>query len=456
MEKPNIHLFQYNGYRFLFDVNTCVPLEVNPVAYRILQLYGTLEKEVILRELASEYSRDEMVGVFEDIGLLKENGLLSSPQYSFRPVSPFEAFQKTSNELVLMVSQDCNLGCAYCFGDCNKGKMSEETAYQAIDYMLERSPGQKKFSVTFFGGEPLTNFPLIEKTLDYCEEICKMKDVKINYRMTTNGTILNNRILERMKKHNIEVTVSLDGPEEIHDRYRKFRNGKGTFKVIVENVKLMSQYIPVSARVTLTKYSPAISEIGNVLEEIGVKNVYFSPVIEDPICINGKNKDFDKMGMTERQLLKLEQEFDKICEGLILNCSKEEPKSIYTNMMQLKRTFSKRRRGCDCGGNNLAVSVNGDLYPCHWFVDMEAFKLGNIWDGLNGESYANFFNEYDKSREKCRRCWAVNTCGGGCANEAVVDGCRFRGPNESKCIQIRAQKEGAIYLHMKKQEKKMA
>lgn len=456
MERPNIHLFQYNGFNYLFDINTCVPLEINQIAYRILQLYGTMEKEEILKELTPDYMEDEVLSVFKDIELLKGKGLLSSSQYSFRSVSASEASETKIMRLILMVIQDCNLGCTYCYGNQgtygHEGKMSEETAYRAIDYMLEQSPKQKQFTVVFFGGEPLMNFPLIEKVLDYCDEICKTNGIKINYSMTTNGTIFNENILECIKKHNITVTVSIDGPEEIHDRYRKFQNGKGTFKVISENVKKMSQHFPVSARVTVTKYSPSITEIDKALEEMGIKNMYFCTITESPACGSGKCQNFDDMGMTVSELLDLEAEFDKIGEELI--CSKEEPTSIHSSMLQRNRVFFKRDRNCGCGGNILAVAANGGLFPCQRFVDMEAFKLGNIWDGLNGESYANFFNEFDKSREKCRQCWAVNTCGGGCAYDAVVDGYRFGEPNESKCIQIRAQKKGAIYLKTKKQEKK--
>jgi radical SAM additional 4Fe4S-binding domain len=309
--------------------------------------------------------------------------------------------------------------------------------------------------VTFFGGEPLMNFPLIENILDYCTDICRKEDKKIHFTMTTNGTILNDRILERIKRHKIGILVSLDGPEEIHDRYRKFRNGKGTFKVIAENVKLMSQFIPVSARVTLTKNSPSLTEIGQALEEIGVKEMRFCAVSEDPTCSSCKNQNFDDMGMTVGQLLNLEAEVDRIGETLLENSIDKEPESIYIRILQDKRTIVKKHRFCECGGHSLAVSTNGDFFPCHRFVGMQAFKLGSVWDGINEKSAANFFNYYDKTRDKCRKCWAVNLCGGGCINETVADGCRFKEPNENKCIQIRAQKEGAIYLHMKKQDKKI-
>jgi uncharacterized protein len=333
--------------------------------------------------------------------------------------------------------------------------MSEETAFRAVDYMLKQSPLQKKFLVYFFGGEPLMNFPLIEKVIEYCEEVCKFKNIEIKYGMATNGTILNDRILECIKKHHIKVTVSIDGPKEIHDKYRKFRNDKGTFEVITENVKQISRYIPVFARVTLTKHSPPILEIGRALKEIGIKHMYFATVSDNSSCGNCSDQNINNMGMPINQLLDLEEEIKKISECIIDNERKEKKYSILEKCLYQRMALLKQERYCGCGGRIIAVSANGDIFPCHRFVDMKAFKLGDIWNGLNGECYAKFFNEHDKSKEKCKKCWAVGLCGGGCAHEAVVDGCRFGESDENNCIQFRAQKEGAIYLNMKRREKKM-
>lgn len=453
MEKPQIHLFKYNEGIYLFDINTCTPLEINNIAYSVLELYGTIDNNEIIQRLAPQYSEDEVISVLEDIAMLKEKGLLYSSQYEFRPVSPHEASDVKIRQMLLMVAQDCNLGCTYCFG--NQGTygheciMSEETAMRAIDFMLEQAPKRKEFIVCFFGGEPLMNFSLIEKVLDYCDDLCEKRNIKIYFHMTTNGTILNDRILERIVRHNIVVLISMDGPEEIHDRYRKFKNGKGTFKVIADNVRRISQYIPVHARVTLTKYSPSLTEISKALKEIGITDIYFSAVSKDPTCSSCKNQNFDDMGMSDSQLIDLEAEFNNISKAFTEDHCKEELPYNFLNMMRFKMSTSKRNRGCDCGGSLMAVSADGGLYPCHRFVEMQHFRLGDIWNGLNGELYANFFNEFDKSREKCKRCWAVNTCGGGCASESVIDGSRFGEPNESKCIQMRVQKEGAIYLKMR-------
>lgn len=459
MTNMNIHLFQHNGHTFLFDTNTCTPLEINSAAYSVLQMYKTMTKEEILSNLSSEYDINELLGVFEEIEFLKEQGLLSSSPIEFQPVSPSEVSKVKIKQLMLMVAQDCNLGCTYCFGNQgtygHKGKMSEEIAYRAIDFVLEQSPNLREFIVCFFGGEPLINFPVIEKVVDYCEQVSKSKNVKIYFHMTTNGTILDDRILECIKKHNIVVLVSIDGSEEIHDKYRKFRNGKGTFKVIAENVKRMSQHFPVHARVTITKYSESLTHLCKILSEMGIKDIYFSPVTKEPSCNSCKDQNFEDMGLTDSQLLALETEFNKIAKEFTEKCNSEEASYILHNMLKLKMFFSKIKRNCGCGGELLAIAADGTLYPCHRFVDLHAFKLGNIWDGLNGESYANFFNEFDRAREKkCKECWAVNTCAGGCANEAVVDGCRFGEPNESRCLQIRVQKEGAVYLHMKENEKR--
>ena len=166
--------------------------------------------------------------------------------------------------LVMNLTNQCNLSCQYCyeFGADKvatpEGKpkfMDLETAKTSVDFLLAESGDRRSIHITFFGGETLMNFPLLKEVVAYANQRAAEQDRHIDFSLTTNATLLTPTIIEFLSDNHIGVTVSMDGPKEMHDHLRVFSNGKGSYDIIEPKVRALIQNHrtrPITARVTLT------------------------------------------------------------------------------------------------------------------------------------------------------------------------------------------------------------
>jgi radical SAM additional 4Fe4S-binding domain len=409
---PYIHTFLFNGKYFLIDFNKSVFSKIDEVTYKALQHDETANRNS-----------------------------------TFVSVSPAASHTAHPHEIVMLVDQECNLACDYCYAGKgeygNKGKMTEETARRAIDYILEKPEKAIRYHIGFFGGEPLLNFSVMKMAAEYADSICSRKGISISFGLTTNGTILNDEILEFLKKYHVSVKVSMDGPKEIHDRYRKFANGSGSFDTIVSNLQEMIATLPegISALVTLTEQSPRFDEIESYLKEVGFCNVISNHVSEYPTCKGSYHRKGVKPIVPANSL---EDELKTFLE----RHSRDRIVSTYKDMQKSIQRILKTVRyyNCSVGSHMIAIGINGDIYPCQRFVGMTAFKIGNVHDGLVETQYAKFFNDFEATREACDLCWARTICGRGCFRDAVKDA-RFCEPDEQMCNQRRNSIEKMFYLY---------
>ena len=168
----------------------------------------------------------------------------SSIETILHPQTPIvDAFlSKKVGNLVLQVTQDCNLRCKYCVYSGNyynrvhsKHKMSEEIALRAVDFFMERSSAVESPIIGFYGGEPFLEFGLIKKVVNYVNDT--YADRNCGFNLTTNLTLLNDEIIKFVIKNNVHIMISIDGPEQIQNRNRVFESGKGSFDTVVEKAK---------------------------------------------------------------------------------------------------------------------------------------------------------------------------------------------------------------------------
>jgi radical SAM additional 4Fe4S-binding domain len=466
MDKLNIHTFEKMGKYLMFDIDTCEIREITSPAYQVLQLYSKKSDEEIVSQLSQEYSKEKIEEVLEELKVL-EMDAASCKQNHIINALPSDFAKVNLTQIVLVISQECNLDCKYCnvnkgeYGQ--KGKMSVDTARKAVDYLMENSNEENNLVVSFFGGEPLLNFPVIKQTVEYIDQISRMYGKHIQMGITTNGTILNDEILDLLKRYKISVIVSIDGPKEIHDLWRKFKNGQGTHSAIEANIERMVKILPnaVSARVTITRQSPSFMEIGEYLEKMGFHDVQFSRVTEFKTCNNCSSKTYSDLALSEQDLLHVGEEFCQTGLSEIRNSDEKIKYSFRTGMLMRHMKNIKKRRprryNCGAGINTLGVGINGELYPCQYFIDMPVFKIGDVWNGLNINSLSSFYNNFNCNRQKCGACWAKNLCGRGCFFKAVKDYCRFDEPDEMECSIIQKFTEINLYLyaHLKNDIKRL-
>lgn len=274
------------------------------------------------------------------------------------------------DELLLMVATDCNMACRYCYGGGGTYKreralMDTETAFKAVDAAL--SLGDMKM-ITFFGGEPLLNFQLIKEVVERVEP-------EITCGIITNGTIMTEEIATFIKEHHLPITVSIDGPQEVHDAGRVYPGGKGTHQKVVETIHMLEKEgVPFAVEATFTRKA---LEKGYTARDI-LEYVYqFTPtiniapvaVVDDPLF------RLSPQELKEFKIGCIDFVFDKIIKGEPINvlnitaliCNIASPERM------IPRTF------CPYHAKRFAVFPNGDAFPCYLVMD-EKYKYGNVFD----------------------------------------------------------------------------
>ena len=352
---------------------------------------------------------------------------------------------KYLKSLCLLISQTCNMKCDYCFVD--KGTfgdedslMDEKISLKAVDFLIENSK-TKHIEIDFFGGEPLINWNVVKKTVEYGIKKSREKGKVLRFSLTTNGILLDDEKINFLKENSISLILSLDGPPEINDMHRKLKNGYPSFDYVFKNIEKLKNYEGYYIRGTFTNKTKSIFENAKFFYENGFNNVSLEPVIlekENPLSL--KNED----------LKELIREYEKLGEYLFNEKLKGKKYNFYHFNIDLSSgpCLGKMSFGCGAGVEYLAVDTKGDLYPCHFLKEFKEFKIGDIFNGIdeNKKGYFLFLNNID-SKENCRSCWAKYLCGGGCiAHSYFINKDPLKIPNDFCEIQ-KKRIEIALFLN---------
>lgn len=374
-----------------------------------------------------------------------------------------ESFEKTKiklerndlkpTALVLMLSQDCNLRCKYCYaGDGkyhNKGFMKEDIAKRAIDYAFENFETDN-ISIILFGGEPLLNQSIFEFCVKYSNKKAIESNKRVNFSITTNGTLLNKENAKIIIDNNFNVTLSIDGDSKTHDKNRFYMDKRGSYDDAVNNVREYLGVHNISARATLTKHNPNIKEIFEHLHGLGFRTVHISPSIE----FMDKNA-YDRLIESYREMI---EEFNKrlknkdyrYCLGM-------------TNIVSyLDRINRGGVRGKFCGAYNnmIVVDIEGSFYGCHRLVAAQETKYGNIFKEniIDEKIKKEVINKLvNRGNSDCNKCWISSLCGGGCPAENYYFNTDFTIPNELTCYYLKSIMIYLIklYLSLSEEEKEV-
>ena len=320
-----------------------------------------------------------------------------------RPV----ALNKTLiSSLLLLVSQRCNMKCIYCYGDGgtygDESMMSRETAFRAIDWLMERSGKLTRLSVGFFGGEPLLNFNLIRDAVSYAELKGHEKGKKFTFGITTNATLITKEVIDFFKEKSFIPSISFDGPALIHNRQRPFKNGERSYEKSVPVIRMLLKEIPASGCIATLMDGTNPDTVIRALRNLGFKKIISRPATLKPTV----SRDFS--------LLKLKLKTDS--ERLINAVENQDTDQLrfiaettmLINVARLILNQGSNPPGCQAGKKSFAVSTSGNIFPCHRFVGMQKFWLGNIYDQ---EFYPAFFPRDDKiGSSACGLCPMISLC----------------------------------------------
>jgi len=360
--------------------------------------------------------------------------------------------------LVLNVTNKCNMGCHYCYGDGFEDlrtgqQMDWEVAKQSVDFLFQNGGPHKKLTIVFFGGEALLNFKLIKQVVPYAKELARKAGKWVDFTLTTNATVLNSEMIAFLKEHRFGVTVSIDGPKEIHDQRRVFKGGKGTYEVIVPRIReLLSTYRtrPIGARVTLTRGVTQVRKIFEHLRELGFYEVGFSPVTSE------SSKGF---ALTVVDLAEIYAGFQELAEIFLEKALKDEYMG-FSNLSQVITDFyngTHKSLPCGAGIGLLDVDPKGDVYLCHRFPSTpgsEAHKYGNVQEGVDFISLRTFLSaSHVDNKADCSRCWIRHLCAGGCYHEAFTKYGDALHPNLHYCDMLRSWQETGLRVYLAIMEK---
>lgn len=349
----------------------------------------------------------------------------------------------TPRVLNLIVSQDCNLRCGYCYADhgtyrSEKKLMSYDTAKKCIDRLLSKDYDNH---IVFFGGEPLLNFSLIKKIDSYLNQ----KKLNAKYTTITNGTIINNEIKNFINENFSNLWISLDGSKDINDGQRFGLAGSVHDRVVETIDKLQPRSYPITIKSIVTKRSA--NKLTEIVEHISSLNIDFMTIkcVKD---VSPESEFFVSDGDHEIYINELANilvtSIKKLADG-------EEVKLvsyIYPILMQII-TKTRMIHGCSAGRELITITADGDVYPCEKYIGLKEFHMGNVNDDdFPGEGFKRLQEMFCKinvyNSPDCNACWARFLCGGVCHWQSYVTHGDMSRPTERRCMETKAILEALL------------
>lgn len=422
-----IHKYKLNGYNIVLDTNSGGVHVVDDITYDLLDNvkppFDSECPQKVIDKLSIFYPVENIISCYNEIVELYNDKILFSED-------DYERFAKYSvaspvKAMCLNIAHDCNLRCKYCFastGDFGTGRkmMTFETGKRAIDFLIEKSEDRENLELDFFGGEPLMNFDTVKQIVEYARSREKECGKRFRFTITTNGLLLDDDKIDFINKEMSNVVLSIDGRKETNDNVRIRVDGSGCydsilpkFKKLVEQRGDKEYYV----RGTFTKYNIDFSE-----DVFSLYNEGFDQISVEPVVCGSENP----YALTEKELSEIFKEYERLAERILENEEKGEKFNFFHFMLDLDQgpCAIKRLRGCGCGNEYVAVTPDGDIFPCHQFVGIDEFKMGNLYEGtFNQDMKSDFAAAHVYTKPECRECWAKFYCSGGCnANNYMYAG----------------------------------
>lgn len=427
-----VHQYKNNGFNILLDVNSGSVHVVEDVVYDMVPYYKEKGLSETIELLSDKYPKELIQEAAKDLEELIEAGKLYTEDIYENYIQEIvEAKKPVVKALCLHIAHDCNLACRYCFAEegeyhGRRALMSYEVGKKALDFLIANSGSRKNLEVDFFGGEPLLNWQVVKDLVAYGREQEKIHNKNFRFTLTTNGVLLNDEVQEFVNREMSNVVLSIDGRKEIHDRMRPFRNGKGSYDLVLPKFQKLADsrnqeryYV----RGTFTKYNKDFSKDVLHLADLGFRQISVEPVV---------GTQDEEYALQKEDLPEVFAEYDRLAAEMVRRLGTEKAFTFFHFMLDLTGgpCVAKRLSGCGSGTEYLAVTPWGDLYPCHQFVGEERYRMGNVDEGVKEMKIRDEFktcNVY--SKESCRNCFAKFYCSGGCA----ANGYKFHGSINEVC-----------------------
>lgn len=296
--------------------------------------------------------------------------------------------------VVFWVTTNCNLNCKYCYEGNDKPNftINKEVIDLSLDFISKKiRKNQENIVFPIHGGEPLLHFENMKLIVEACKN--RFKDSSITFPFTTNGTILNDEILDFIINEVPDVTLSIDGGKYTQDNMRRFKNGESTYEIVLKNGKRLLEHLP-NMRVRMTFDSDTVNNLYEdikFLVEQGFKIIVPAPNIFD------QNWDYMHLNILENQMIKIKK-YIELKEDVLVSLV---DKDLYIN-----------KGPCNGGINNFSIYPNGKIYPCTMVAGNEEFCIGNVYRGIDYDKLNYLLAHSNCKNKECRECGLNSYCSG--------------------------------------------
>jgi len=453
-----IHRFCHNDIYVVLDIASGAVHSMDKLGYTLSgMLTRPMQEECpadVLASLEGEYPRQDILETYAELYSLYQDGILYSEDVPL-PASLIKPKNTPVKALCLHVSHDCNLRCKYCFaqtGDFGtvRSLMPADVAKKAIDFVIAESDQRRNIEIDFFGGEPLMAWDTVKETVEYANRRAQEADKFFRFTVTTNGMLLSDDIIAYINENMSNAVLSIDGRKEVNDEMRCTTSGHGSYDIIMPRFeKLVKQRDPEKDYYMRGTYTAKNLDFTKDVMDIyshGFDQISIEPVSAPEGC---------GYELTEAHLPQIRAEYWKLAEKMLELEEKGEFLNFFHFNVDLEQgpCIIKRLRGCGAGCEYVAITPEGDIYPCHQFVGNAQYKMGNIVDGtFDREKTQEFASVNVYTRPQCRDCWARFYCSGGCSAANFHAHGDINQCYELGCELEKMRLECALYLAVKRAE----
>ncbi|MCL2445867.1 MAG: thioether cross-link-forming SCIFF peptide maturase [Oscillospiraceae bacterium] len=415
-----VHSYTLHGKNIILDVNSGSIHIVDPCVLHAVQHWDSVNQ-----------------ADFPDVQALIDAGKLFALEI---PPDRMGAQRSDVKAMCLHMAHACNLACEYCFVRAwDKQLMSYDVGRAAIDFLLANSGPRRNLDIDFFGGEPLLNWDVLKQLVAYARSKEGETGKHFRFTLTTNGVLIDDDVIDFCNREISNVVLSLDGRKDTHDRLRKTHDGRGCYDIVVPKFQQLVQarqgkgyYI----RGTFTRHNTDFLQDILHMTELGFRELSLEPVVPHDFSADDLQRVLQEYEMLALDMLDHEYSFYH-----------------YTLNLQHGPCYYKRTAGCGVGTEYLAVTPDGEFYPCHQFVGNRDFIMGNVYKGITRPELREDFAGCNlHAKAECRACWAKYFCAGGCPANAYHASGSIHGIYEDGCTLLKKRLECAIWLAAKQAE----
>lgn len=465
MQNPFIYKIQTDNGQYIYDVNTNAIVRCTKIAFNILpEIYKINPVEISERY---GYQIDDVLAAEKEINALVASKGVFSCKHPQKMQFDWDNAQEVLNTEVsylrLDVTEQCNQRCSYCYFSGNYKKlrthgqkmMSRSTAHDAVDFLFQHSSKSSTVRISFYGGEPLLNFRTIKATVEYAKHCFK---TRVSFDILTNGSLLDDEIVKFLVGNDFWVTLSLDGPSEIHDRNRVGTDGGGTFARVWKKLNDLYQYHPkyfkekVTIRCTIappTTIQQMVDffDLGFLAEQ----EVVFS-IVSDVANL--------QEGETRKWLFQLTQDSYLNLYSRLLSKKPDVfrymPRSLSRPLKDIvKRKFTllgdvvHPNRQCLPGAKWPTITTEGKIIICDAIGNNPDMAIGDVADGWNMKTIISVIDRYIDVSQACLTCWLIRFCPFCLPSALNEKGYISHSAKETKCAAIKKEYGLALYEYIK-------